>query len=71
MSLNDFAIAGDAPDTFEGRLAAVTRLIDTADDEIDERRRIARRALVIRLLLDLTQETNRLIVIQLDRLEFE
>lgn len=59
---------GDAPDTFDDRLAAITRLIDTAADEIDERRRIARRALIVRLLLELAQETSRLIVIQLDRL---
>ena len=60
---------GDAPDTFEDRLTAITRLIDTADEETIEHRRIARRALIVRLLLALAQETNRLIVIQLDRLE--
>jgi hypothetical protein len=59
---------GDAPDTFDDRLAAIIRLIDTADDDLDERRRIARRALIVRLLLELAQESTRLIVIQLDRL---
>jgi hypothetical protein len=68
MSLNDFEPNGDAPDTFEDRLAAITRLIDTAGDELDVRRRLARRLLILRLLTDLAQESTRLIVIQLDRL---
>jgi hypothetical protein len=50
---------GDDPDTFDGRLAGITQLIDTFVDEINDERRIRRRAKILRLLdglLDLARE---------------
>ena len=41
---------GDAPDTFDGRLAGVARLIDTFDDEVNVDRRRARRTAILILL---------------------
>ena len=50
---------GDEPDTFDGRLAGISRLIDSLVDEVNAERRIRRRAKIIRLLdglLDLARE---------------
>lgn len=68
-NIDDQQPDGDAPDTFDDRLFAITRLIDTADDELDEARRRRRLALVLRLLTALALDANRRIIIQLDRLE--
>ena len=50
---------GDEPDTFDGRLEGISRLIDTLRDEINIDRRLQRRATILRLLdglLDLARE---------------
>ncbi len=50
---------GEEPDTFDGRLAGIIRLIDTLVDEVNDERRRRRRAAIIRLLdglLDLARE---------------
>lgn len=59
--------SGDAPDTFEDRLVVIVRLIDTADEEEDAHRKLLRRALILRLLSRLLQDTNTKIITQLDR----
>ena len=69
--VSDAVEPGDAPDTFDDRLEAITRLIDAIDDELDALRRRRRAALAMRLLAHLAVEANRRVVIQLDRLEFE
>jgi len=46
--VSDFG--GDQPDTFDGRLAGIARLIDTFGDETDPDRRARRRAAVVQLL---------------------
>lgn len=58
---------GDAPDTFEGRIVVIIRLIDTAPEEQTEDRQVERRALVLRLLIMLQQDMNDRISELLDR----
>jgi len=58
---------GDADDTFEDRIVIIVRLIDTADEETDERRKLLRRALILRLLARLQQDTIERIHELLDR----
>ena len=58
---------GDADDTFEDRIVVIVRLIDTTDEETEERRKLLRRALILRLLIQLQQETNAKIQALLDR----
>jgi hypothetical protein len=59
---------GDAPDSFDDRLAVIVRLIDTMEHDNGDRRR-ARRALVLGLLVSLTRDATARIVVQLDRLD--
>jgi len=58
---------GDEPDTFDGRLAGIIRLIDTYTDETDETRRALRRAVIVRLLLSLLEDAINRAGVQLVR----
>jgi hypothetical protein len=60
----------EGPDTFEDRLAVIVRLIDTADNDLDEVRRRKRQGVALVLLARLAHESNRKVVQQLDRLTF-
>lgn len=60
--------SGDTPDTFEGRLAGITRLIDTLGNETDTERRRQRRATILRLLDRLSDRAHELITEQRGRL---
>lgn len=60
---------GDAPDTFDDRLADIARLIDTLADEATDVRRAAHRAIVVRLLTALAADALRRIADQLERVD--
>ena len=60
---------GDAPDTFDDRLADLARLIDTLADEADDRRRLAHRAVIVRLLTRLAADALSRIAAELDRVD--
>lgn len=64
--MSDFG--GDEPDTFDGRLAGITRLIDTLGSESDSARRRARRATILRLLDRLSDQAFERISEQRERL---
>lgn len=59
---------GDEPDTFDGRLEGITRLIDTLTDEVNVERRLQRRATILRLLNDLLDLARERIAEQQERL---
>lgn len=52
MAENPDDVGGEEPDTIDGRLAGIARLIDTFSDEVNQERRRKRRAAIIRLLAD-------------------
>ena len=59
--------SGDGPDTFDGRLAGIVRLIDTFGDETNDERRRLRRVVIARLLTGLLAEAADKIAAQADR----
>jgi len=60
---------GDAPDTFDVRLADVARLIDTLVDERNDRRRLEPRDAIVRLLTRLAADALARIASQLERVD--
>ena len=60
--------SGDGPDTIDDRIVVIVRLIDTADEETTEGRRLLRRLLILRLITHLQQDFSDLLQEQLDRL---
>jgi hypothetical protein len=58
---------GEQPDTFDGRLAGIIRLIDTFDDETIEGRREHRRLVIVRLLAAVLNEAVTKVGVELDR----
>lgn len=60
---------GDAPDTFDDRLADLARLIDTLADEADANRRVVHRLVIVRLLAALGADALTRIAAQLERLD--
>lgn len=59
--------SGDVPDTFDGRLAGIARLIDTFDNETNEARREHRRLVIVRLLVAVLDEAITKVGGELDR----
>jgi hypothetical protein len=60
---------GDAPDTFDDRLADIGRLIDTLGDETDPHRRQLHRAVIVKLIALLGLSALDHIAAALDRLD--
>ena len=60
---------GDAPDTFDGRLGVIARLIDALGAERDDRRRVAHRAVVVRLLALLAADFLVRVAAEADRVD--
>ncbi len=60
---------GDEPDTFDGRLAGIARLIDTFGFETVPARRELRRAVIERMLAEVQVDADRRIAALLARLD--